>query len=90
MIRMDRFVLLEILILKRKVVGEMVGERVVPDLNPIWILANNSNEGPKLFKVFNVWFECPDFEYFVENVWNSSGVHGKCVFVMKEKLKLLR
>lgn len=90
MIMMDRFILLEILILKWKVVGQMVGERVVPDLIPIWILANNSNEGPNSFKGFNVWFEYPDFEYFVENVWSSSGVHGKCVFVMKEKLKILR
>lgn len=68
----------------------MVGNKDVSNCRPLWILANNITWGPKPFKVFNRWFEKPEFKTFVEKVWSSSTTHGKCVVIMKEKFKMVK
>lgn len=74
MSRLDRSLLDEGLILKWKVVGQIVGERDVSDYRLIWIHVNNLNCGPRLFKVFNTWFEHLVFEPLVDKVCSSCTV----------------
>lgn len=67
-----------------------MGSRELFDHCPIWIKDNNSNWGPKSFKVFNCWFYHSDFLPLVENVWNSIVVNGKVSYVFKENLKAVK
>lgn len=90
MTRLDRFLLLERLISNMSIVYQVVGKKKVSDHKHIWVKSNNVNWGPKPFKIFNCWFDHPNFDYFVEGVWNSIKFHGKNAFVMKGKLDFLR
>lgn len=69
MSRLDGFLLLEELVIKWKVDGQMVGERDFSNHCLIWIKGNSNNWVLKPFKSFNCWIQHPKFLYFVENVW---------------------
>ncbi|GAU34402.1 hypothetical protein TSUD_217420 [Trifolium subterraneum] len=60
------------------------------DHYPIWLECNNRNWGPKPFKFNNCWLEHPDFIPFVKASWESMDIHGRKVFILKEKLKRLK
>lgn len=72
-----------------KVVVQEVDLKDISDHASIWIKNNYLNRGPKLFRVFNCWFEHPNFRSFVVESWNSFQWEGMQAFVLKEKFKLL-
>jgi len=55
------------------------------------ILKNATNDwGPKPFRTLDCWFLEHGFKEKVKELWNSYVIQGKCVFVLKEKIKLLK
>lgn len=67
-----------------------MGDKDISYHKLVLIKENNVNWGPRPFKVFNCWYEHPDFLKFVKSEWNSFYVKGRVARVLKEKLKLLR
>ncbi|XP_058776931.1 uncharacterized protein LOC131651277 [Vicia villosa] len=88
--RINRILLSDGIIDKWKIVAQVTGNRDISDHRLVWIKACNKNWGAKPFKVFNCWYEHPEFENFVREVWNSQQVTGTSAFVLKEKIKRLR
>ncbi|CAK8569448.1 unnamed protein product [Lathyrus sativus] len=88
--RLDRFLILQRLINLWNIKAQYVGDKDISDHRPIWIKANITNWGPKLFKVFDCWYKHPGFVEFVKNEWNYIVIEGDVAHVLKEKLKHLR
>ncbi|GKU90761.1 hypothetical protein SLEP1_g4712 [Rubroshorea leprosula] len=66
---------------------EFIAETELQDLP---LIEEKMDWGPKPFKVFDSWFDYPEFKESVAATWNSSIVQGKKGFVLKEKLKKLK
>lgn len=64
--RIDRFLVANTVVSRWGVVGQLVEDRDISDHYLIWLIGDNSNWGPKLFKVNNKWFSNKDFFPFVE------------------------
>lgn len=69
---------------------QQVMERDVSDHCPIILKHMALNWGPKPFRVLNCWQQDPRFAKFVQDSWNNLEVHGTGLFVLKEKLKMLK
>ncbi|CAK8535195.1 unnamed protein product [Lathyrus sativus] len=87
---LDKLILTEELINKWNIVVQHVRDRDISDHIPMWIKANNVNCAPKSFKVFNCWYDHPEFLEFAKNEWNSIQVDGSVAHILKEKFKVLR
>ncbi|XP_057425790.1 uncharacterized protein LOC130719169 [Lotus japonicus] len=64
--------------------------RDISDHCPLLLRSVVQNWGPKPFRVLNCWFQHPSFKKFVLDSWSSFQVQGRGIFVIKEKLKLLK
>ncbi|CAI8594053.1 unnamed protein product [Vicia faba] len=56
----------------------------------IWITINNSNWGPKPFKVNNNWFDDKKFVIFMEKELKRLKVFSRGDYIIKEKLRPLK
>ncbi|KAK2449476.1 hypothetical protein QL285_008670 [Trifolium repens] len=90
MSRLDRFLLSEGFIEKGGISNQMVGDRDISDHCPIWLECTRLNWGPKPFKFLNCWLQHPEFLPLVKDVWEKANIHGKSVFILKEKMKILK
>lgn len=90
MSRIDRFLLLNNVVNRWGMIGQLIGSRDISNHSPIWIAADNSNLGPKPFKFNNEWFPFDSFLPFVDKEWKSLKVEGRGDFVLKEKFRLLK
>ncbi|PNX82625.1 cysteine-rich receptor-like protein kinase [Trifolium pratense] len=90
MSRLDSFLVSWGFIANSGITGQWIGDRDISDHCPIWLVREQSNWGPKPFRVINGWFEHPKFLPFVESSWKSFNIQGKKTFVLKEKFKMLR
>ncbi|XP_058725826.1 uncharacterized protein LOC131597131 [Vicia villosa] len=86
----DRILLSEGIINLWKIVAQVTGNIDISDHRPVWVKARYVDWGPKPFRVFNCWYDHPEFVEFVKQEWNSKHVQGSGAFVLKEKLKHLR
>lgn len=53
----------------------------------MWVKDNNVNWGPKPFKVFNCWYDHPEFLEFVKNEWNLIQVVDSVAHILKYKIQ---
>lgn len=90
MSRLDRFLLLESLILMWKVSGQWIGDKFISDHCPIWLIRSIKDWRPKVFRFINGWLEHSYFRPFVSSCWAGFDVHGNKAYVVKEKLKLIK
>ncbi|XP_058725587.1 uncharacterized protein LOC131596868 [Vicia villosa] len=88
--RIDRFLVSDNLVNKWRIVGQLVGDRDISDHCPVWLLIDKAIWGPKPSMVNSEWFSNCDFLPFVEKAWRSISVVGRCNFVLKEKLRILK
>lgn len=87
MSKIDRFLLSEKVIKIWGVVDQIIGNRDVSDHCPIWVIVDNSDWGPKPFRVNNS-FEIKEFIPFVEKFWKNLHIYGRSDYVLKEKFRL--
>lgn len=69
--------------------GQTIGKREILDHCPILLLNNKENQGPKLFRVLDYWFDNKDFVNFMEREWKSILVEERSDFEIKENFKIL-
>lgn len=88
--RLDRFLILDIIINRWGVVGQRIDETDVSDHCLAWLVVDKKSGGPNPFKFNNEWFRNKEFLFFVEKEWAAIEVSGRGDFVLKEKLCLLK
>ncbi|XP_058726233.1 uncharacterized protein LOC131597559 [Vicia villosa] len=86
----DRIIMLDIIMNRWNVVGQLIGERDISDHFPICLVLDEENWGPKPFKFNNKWFSNKNFIPFVEKEWREIIVEGRGDFILKEKLWILK
>src|ERR1044072_8256826 len=64
--------------------------RSFSDHCPILLRCSAHNWGPKPFKVLDCWLDNSRLPQFVKENWENQFVGGKKIFVLKEKLKLMK
>ncbi|KAL7161405.1 hypothetical protein ACSBR2_041963 [Camellia fascicularis] len=57
---------------------------------PILMMEDDRNWGPKPFKFINAWLLHPNFLHEVRKVWDSTRVHGWASYIIMEKLRALK
>src|ERR1044072_6672323 len=62
----------------------------VSDHFPLLFGVRDQNWGPKPFRVLNCWLQHPNFREFVLHKWKGFQVQGLHMFMLKEKLKMLK
>ncbi|XP_058784579.1 uncharacterized protein LOC131659399 [Vicia villosa] len=90
MSRIDRFLISNTIINRWHIISQKIGERDISDHCPVWLVFDNNDWGPKLFKFTNEWFSLKSFIPFVEKEWKEIKVEGRGDFVLKEKLRILK
>lgn len=65
-------------------------DRDISDHCPILLKQLHLEWGPKPFRVLNCWQQDPRFDKFVPECWSKLDVQGRGLFVLKEKLKILK
>ncbi|XP_057444792.1 uncharacterized protein LOC130737039 [Lotus japonicus] len=69
---------------------QQVLDREFSDHCPVLLKQLNYEWGPRPFRVINCWLDDPRFAPFVKESWKAIDVQGQGIFIMKEKLKLLK
>ncbi|GKV29208.1 hypothetical protein SLEP1_g38154 [Rubroshorea leprosula] len=91
MSRLDRFLLSEEWLLNWGEVKQWGLKRSISDHCPILLKDEKIDWGPKPFKVFDAWFDQPDFQESITTTWRTFLiVQGRRSFILKEKLKKLK
>lgn len=88
--RVDRFLLSEGLVSRRKVSGQWIGSEHISRHFPVLLVCPKRNWEPKSFIFLNCWLDHEDFLDEVKLVWNVGQISRKEAYVAKEKLKQLK
>ena len=69
---------------------QYVLDRQVSDHCALVLKSNVVDWGPKPFRFLDIWQEDKEFKIFIKSKWDSYLVQGNEIFVLKEKLKMLK
>lgn len=92
MSKLDRFMVSHNFFEKWKETSINVLGRCISDHCPLVFVAktNETDFGPKCFKVFDQWLEEEEFGKIVKDTWNSDEFRGTTDIVLKNKIKALK
>ncbi|GKE49331.1 RNA-directed DNA polymerase, eukaryota, partial [Tanacetum coccineum] len=91
MSKLDRFLILEGLLIKFPHLSGLCLERHLSDHRPIIMFESKLDYGPIPFRIFHSWFLMEGFDKFVEDKWKSMNVMDLNGLIrLKKKLQLLK
>ncbi|XP_028078897.1 uncharacterized protein LOC114280720 [Camellia sinensis] len=64
--------------------------RLISDHNPLLLIEDERDWGPKPFRFLNAWCLHPKLSSFVAKVWKESKPNGSAGFILQKKLKDLK
>lgn len=70
--------------------GQFISDMSFSNHLHIHLKSNKLDWEPKPFKFFSAWIEHPGFPIDVKDIWFSTRIQGKKMFIFKQKIKVLK